>query len=103
MKMGTEKMAVVVVEIETTPSLMTAKEARSLAMAERSKEVDKILPKALDHIRKMAESGNLTCYFKCTTNFGGDTRPAVAKKLEALGYKVSASYVGGYSEWCISW
>ena len=100
--MGTEKM-VVVVEVETTPSLMTAKEARSLAMAERSKEVDKVLPKVLDHIRKMAEGGNLTCYFKYATSYGGDTRPAVAKRLEALGYKVSASFAGGYSEWCISW
>lgn len=94
---------VVVVEVEVAPTPLTAQEARRLAMVERSKEVDKIFPIALEHIREKAEEGNLSCYFQYSTNFGVDTRPALARKLEALGYKVTPGYSGGYSEWNIAW
>ena len=94
---------VVVLEFEASSGWLTAQEAHRLAMAERSKEVDKVLPIALEWIRKKAEEGNLSCYFRYSTNFGVDTRPALTKKLESLGYKVTSSFSGGRSEWNIAW
>lgn len=95
---------VVVVEVETVSEpLLTAAQARKLAVAERRKEADKVFSAILEYIRQHAEGGNLSCLYKCTCHFGADTRPEVSRRLESLGYKVDDSYSSGYSMWSITW
>lgn len=86
--MGTEKMSVVVVEVETTSDYMSAKQARAIAEAKRQADGRKIFESIVEAIPDYAKAGDMKHSFRIDGDFTISAEQTAVVLLEQLGYTV---------------